>query len=122
MEALAKIEEVLEFSRRTGASWLDAELHRKKGELLLVVADADGAQAEQEFACAINIARKQAAKLLELRAATTLARLWAIQGKRSSAQVLLQPICAQFGKDVDVPDVRDANALLADTKVDRAPN
>ena len=70
------VEEVREFSRGTQACWLDAELHRKKGELLLAGTDADAAQAEQEFGYAIDIARNQAAKLFELRAATSLARLW----------------------------------------------
>ena len=70
------VEEVLEFSRTTEACWLDAELHRKKGELLLVGTDAEAAQAEKEFCQAIDIARDQSAKLFELRAATSLARLW----------------------------------------------
>jgi len=112
------IEEVLQFSRRTEACWLDAELHRKKGELLLVGTDADAADAEREFGHAIDIARSQSAKLLELRAATSLARLWSMQGKRSAAWGLLQPICAQFGKDDEVPDVWEANALLVDLELD----
>jgi class 3 adenylate cyclase/tetratricopeptide (TPR) repeat protein len=111
-EALAMVEEVLEFSRGTQACWLDAELHRKKGELLLAGTDADAAQAEQEFGYAIDIARNQAAKLFELRAATSLARLWSMQGRRVVADELLRPIYARFGEGADIPDVREARELL----------
>jgi class 3 adenylate cyclase/tetratricopeptide (TPR) repeat protein len=120
-EALAMMEDVLQFSHRTDACWLDAELHRKIGKLLLAGVGADGTRAELEFRRAIDIAQSQAAKLLELRAATSLARLWSIQGKRSAAWELLQPICGQFGKDDDIPDVREASALLVDLELDSAP-
>jgi class 3 adenylate cyclase/predicted ATPase len=113
VEALAMLEEVLQFSRRTEACWLDAELHRKKGELLLAGTVIDAAQAEQEFARAIDVAHNQAARLFELRAATGLARMWSDQGKRSEARGLLQPICAGFGIGDDIRDVQEANAVLA---------
>ena len=122
MEALATIEEVLQFSRRTGACWLDAELHRKRGELLLAGTEADGAQAEQEFGRAIDIARNQAAKLFELRAATSLARVWSNQGKRREAQQLLQPICSEFGAAGTFRDLLEAEALLADLQLDSSPS
>ena len=91
-EALAVLDEVLEFSRATGACWMDAELHRKKGELLLARTGIDDAQAEQEFLRALDIARDQSARLFELRAATSLARLWSASGRRAAAQELLRPI------------------------------
>ena len=112
-EALAVLDEILEFSRATGACWMDAELHRKKGELLLARTGIDGAQAEQEFRHALDIARDQSAKLLELRAATDLARLWSANGRRTGAVELLRPITAWFDERTDVPDVREARALLA---------
>ncbi len=84
-EALALLDEILEFSRATGACWMDAELHRKKGEFLLGSAHANGAQAEQELGHAIDIARSQSARLFELRAVTSLARLWSMRGRRVAA-------------------------------------
>jgi predicted ATPase len=120
-EALAMLEEVLEFSRNTHACWLDVELHRKKGELLLAGTDADLAQAEQEFRRAIDIARDQAAELLELRAVTSLARLWSVQGQSSKALELLRATRKRFGEDADIPDVRDASALLVDLELGLAP-
>ncbi len=107
------LEEVLEFSRATNACWLDAELHRKKGELLLAYTDTDAAQAEQEFRQAIDIARDQAAKLFELRAVTSLARLWSVRGRRADARELLRPIHAWFSEGIDIPDAQEARAFLA---------
>ncbi len=114
VEALAMVEEVLEFSRGTQACWLDAELHRKKGDLLLAGTDADAAEAEQEFRHAIDIARHQSAKMFELRAATALARLWSVRGRHVAAQELLRPFHAWLRDQADVPDVREARELLAD--------
>jgi predicted ATPase len=113
-EALAVLDEVLEFSRATGACWMDAELHRKKGELLLACAHGNDALAEQEFRHAINIARNQSARLFELRATTGLARLWSAQDRRSAAYELLRPICAWFDETAEVPDIREARLLLAE--------
>jgi predicted ATPase len=113
-DALAVLEEVLEFSRTTGARWLDAELHRKKGELLLALADADADQVEQEFRQAISIAREQSAKLFELRAVTSLARLQSDRGASEVAAELLRPLLAWFSGGPEIPDVREARALLAD--------
>ena len=98
-DALAVLEEVLEFSRTTGARWLDAELHRKKGELLLALADADADQVEQEFRQAISIAREQSARLFELRAVTSLARLQSDRGASEVAAELLRPLLAWFVED-----------------------
>jgi class 3 adenylate cyclase/tetratricopeptide (TPR) repeat protein/energy-coupling factor transporter ATP-binding protein EcfA2 len=112
-EALAMLDEVLEFSRNTRACWLDAELHRKKAELLLLGEVVDVARAEQEFRQAIDVARQQSAKLFELRAAIGLARLWSKQGQRARARELLHPLSAWFSKTRDIPDVREARALLA---------
>ncbi|HME25821.1 MAG TPA: AAA family ATPase [Acetobacteraceae bacterium] len=119
-EALAMLDEVLEFSRATGACWLDAELLRKKGELLLASAGGNDAQAEQEFRHAIDIARSQSAKLFELRAATSLARLWSDQGRRATARELLRPIYGWFSQGADTPDVREARSLLVE--LDEAPS
>ena len=113
MRRLPYLDEVLEFSRATGACWLDAELLRKKGELLLASAHGNDAQAELEFRHAIDIARNQSAKLFELRAATCLARLWSDQGRRATAQELLRPIYAWFSDGSEIPGMREARSLLA---------
>ena len=113
-EALAMLDEVLAFSRATGACWMDAELHRKKGESLLALRGTSDAGAEQEFRHALDIARNQSAKLFELRAATGLARLWSTQGKLDQARDLLRSICAGFAQGVETPDLREARLLLAE--------
>jgi class 3 adenylate cyclase/tetratricopeptide (TPR) repeat protein len=112
-EALVLLDEVLEFSRATGACWMDAELRRKKGEFLLAT-DADRARAEQEFRQALETARDQSARLLELRAATSLARLWLATGRRLAAQRLLRPLFGWFSQGLEIPDVKGARSLLAE--------
>jgi predicted ATPase len=89
-EAMATLNEALALSASTGIRWFGAELHRRKGQLQL----SDSAVAEQEFRRAIEIARNQSAKLFELRASVSLARLWLQQARRASAQALLAPVCA----------------------------
>ena len=98
------------FSRSTQAGWLDAELHRKKGELLLEPQDTDAA--EGELRLAIDIARQQSARLFELRAASSLARIWSSRGRRAEALELLRPPLGRFVDESDIPDVREARALL----------
>jgi predicted ATPase len=101
-----------------------AELHRLRGELLLdaqaALADAHAVtetghsidEAESCFRHAIDIARGQQTKILELRAGTSLARLWGSQGKRREARDLLAPIYGWFTEGFDALDLRDAKALL----------
>jgi predicted ATPase len=109
----------------------EAELHRLRGELLLahlggrgdaeaapvdawVVTEASRfiAQAESSFWHAIKVARGQQSKSLELRAATSLARLWKTQGRHAEARDLLGPIYNWFTEGFDAPDLKDAKALL----------
>jgi predicted ATPase len=88
------------------------ELHRVKGRLLLDRSAADGDGAAAAFWQAIEIARGQQARLLELRATTSLARLWGQSGKRDTAREMLQPVYQWFTEGFDKPDLRDAKALL----------
>jgi predicted ATPase len=105
-EALVRVE-------GNGARWLEAELHRLRGELLLALAGPDrGPEAEACFGRALTIAREQAAKMWELRAATSLVRLWAGRGRRQEARNLLAPICGWFAEGCDAPDLQDAKELL----------
>ncbi len=90
----------------------DAELYRLKGELLLARAAEHGTEAETCFHQALDIARHQQAKSWELRATTSLARLWQSQGKRQDAYDLLAPVCGWFSEGFDTADLKDAKALL----------
>jgi predicted ATPase len=89
-----------------------AEAHRLQGALLLQQATPEVAQAEACFQQALAIARRQQAKSWELRAATSLARLWQQQGKRTEARELLAPIYGWFTEGFDTADLQDAKALL----------
>ena len=88
-----------------------AEMSCRRGEFLLVVGDR--AAAEASFLQAIDVARRQNAKLLELQAVCELARLWRDQGKRVEARDdLLAPIYGWFTEGFDAPDLKEAKALL----------
>jgi predicted ATPase len=98
-------------SRGAGLPYWDAAFLRRKGELLLALNGSDTA-AEACFREAIEIAQGQQARSLELRAATSLARLWADQGKRAQARDLLAPVYRWFTEGFDTADLMDAEALL----------
>ena len=88
-------------------------LHRLKGELPAAAAVPDTqAEAEACFQQALDVARRQQAKSLELRAATSLARLWQQQGKRAEAHDLLAPVYGWFTEGFDTADLQEAKALL----------
>jgi len=90
----------------------EAELSRIEGELLLAVSPEKQHEAETCFQHAVDIAHRQQAKLLELRAAMTLARLWQRQGKRTEAYELLAPIYGWFTEGFDTVDLQQAKALV----------
>jgi predicted ATPase len=79
---------------------------------LLVQSGENRAQAEGCFYRALEIARQQSARAFELRAATSLARLWAGQGKRAQARDLLAPVYGWFTEGFETQDLKDARALL----------
>jgi predicted ATPase len=89
----------------------DAELHRLRADILLE-APSDAAEAAALLQQSLEIARSQAAKTFELRAAMSLARMWQRQGKADAARALLAPLCAWFTEGFDTRDLRDAKALL----------
>jgi predicted ATPase len=95
------------------SAFFDAELHRLKGEILARGARRAFAAGEEQLRTALDVARHQGARSLELRAATTLGRLLDEQGRRPEAQALLAPLHASFGEGHDAPDLRQAAALLA---------
>jgi class 3 adenylate cyclase/predicted ATPase len=108
---LARVNDALDRVDRTGGRWFEAELHRVRGELLLVT-PAPRLAAEASFRRALTVAREQSARMWELRAATSLARLWRDQNKRTEARDLLAPVYGWFTEGFDTPDLREAKALL----------
>ena len=111
-DALDTIGEAFIVIDRTGDRMLEAEVHRVKGELILAQDASNAAQAEQSMRTAIEVARRQKAKSLELRATTTLARLLATQAKREEARAMLSEIYNWFTKGFDTADQKEAKALL----------
>jgi predicted ATPase len=111
-EGLSALAEALGVMDTTELRYYEAELFRLKGALLLRQAVPDAAQAEACFQQALVIARHQEAKSLELRAATSLARLWQSQGKRQEASNLLVPVYEWFTEGFDTADLQEAKALL----------
>ena len=95
-----------------GACHWEAELHRRKGELLLMQQGQNVGEAEECFRQALDIARGQQAKSLELRAAMSLSRLWQQQGKQEEARQLLTEIYAWFTEGFDTADLKEAKFLL----------
>ena len=111
-EGLAAVEEGLEISHQGSQHIFDAELWRLKGELLGRSGNPES-EVEELFHRALDVARRQGAKSLELRAAMSLARLWAGQGKRTEACELLASIFGWFTEGFATGDLREARELLA---------
>jgi len=130
-EGLALLTRALATVHKTGERWWEAELYRLEGELLLRMSarEQEGKRAgetiapaldrslppsatEDCFHQALDVARRQQAKSLELRAAMSLALLWQHQGKRAEAYELLVPIYGWFTEGFDTVDLQEAKALL----------
>jgi len=92
--------------------WWEAEISRLRGVVLLRQTGTPQAEAEAWLQRALDVARRQQAKSLELRAAMSLARLWQQQGKRQEAYDLLTPIYHWFTEGFDTADLQEAKALL----------
>jgi predicted ATPase len=110
---LAVLAEALALVEQTGQRIYEAELYRLQGDLMVLHAGAEGsAEAEPCFQRALDVARHQEAKALELRAARSLSRLWQQQGKHTEARELLAPIYHWFTEGFDMVDLQEAKALL----------
>jgi predicted ATPase/class 3 adenylate cyclase len=109
---LEVIGEAMAIADRNDDRFYEAELHRLRGELLLLSTPADLSEVERCFRVALEIAERQKAKSLGLRAAVSLARLWVREGRPSGAQRLLAPFCGRFTDGFDLPDLQEAKALL----------
>jgi predicted ATPase len=112
VEGLTLLAEALAQVHNTGESWTEAELYRLKGELLLQRSSDNHTEAATCFHQALDVARRQQAKSLELRAAMSLSRLWQQQGKQDEAYELLAPVYGWFTEGFDTADLQEANALL----------
>lgn len=113
-EGLKAIEEGLAFVEARGERLWEAEIHRVKGELLRLQGEGggEGARAEAGFQKALAVARRQGARSLELRAATSLARFWSGSGRSDESRELLAPVYAGFSEGFETLDLQDAKALL----------
>jgi predicted ATPase len=114
-DALGAVTEALAAADKQEERYFEAEIHRLKGELLLVKpSDSSAAEAQKCFERAIDIAQSQSAKSLELRATMSLARLLDKQGRRDEARTMLGDIYNWFTEGFDTADLIDAKALLDD--------
>jgi predicted ATPase len=109
LQALAEAHTMIE---QQGERWWEAEVCRLRGVVLLRQPGTSQAEAEAWLQRALDVARRQEAKSLELRAAMSLARLWQQQGKQAEARDLLAPIYDWFTEGFDTADLREARALL----------
>jgi predicted ATPase len=116
LEALAA---ALDLVHTRGLRVCEAEVYRLRGALLLAQHSPGqtppATRVEEAAACfqqALALARQRQAGALELRAATSLARLWQQQGRREAAHALLAPVCGWFTEGFDTADLREAKALL----------
>jgi predicted ATPase len=113
-DGLGALSEALAAAEEHEDRQYEAEMHRLKGELLLRQGESNIAEVQKCFQRAIEIARKQSAKSLELRATLSLARLLEKQGHRHEARTMLTEIYNWFTEGFDTADLKDAKALLAE--------
>jgi len=109
LQALAEAHTLVEQQEER---WWEAEVARLRGVLLLQLPGTPQAEAEAWLQRALDVARRQEAKSLELRTAMSLARLWQQQGKQAEAHTLLAPIYSWFTEGFDTADLQEAKVLL----------
>ena len=113
-EAVTLLDDALQLVERTGDRWFAAELDRHKGQLLLRQGHSEAA--EELYRKALSIAQEQEAKLWEIRAAASLARLRRDQGRPAEARDLLAPVYGWFTEGFDTPDLKEAKDLLIEIR------
>lgn len=111
-EGLKALDEALAMIDKGGERLYEAEVYRLKGELLMQTETNKEDEAEIRFKQALELARQQQAKSLELRAAVSLGRLWRAQGKHEETHQMLAEIYNWFSEGFDTVDLREAKALL----------
>jgi class 3 adenylate cyclase/tetratricopeptide (TPR) repeat protein/ABC-type transport system involved in cytochrome c biogenesis ATPase subunit len=110
--ALEILRELIGWAEQTGQHWLDAELHRVLGELLLRSDPQNVSAAEDAFNRALEIARSQQTKTFELRGALGLARLYITDGRAAAVSEVLAPVLVDFDTGQDLPEIEEAEKLL----------
>jgi class 3 adenylate cyclase/predicted ATPase len=108
------IGEAMAAMEATGEKWNEADIHRIAGDIELLSPGREATKAQGLFERALAIARAQQARSWELRAATSMARLWRDQGKRNEARDLLAPVYGWFTEGFHTLDLKDAKALLTE--------
>jgi predicted ATPase/class 3 adenylate cyclase len=111
-DARRLVREALRMIEETNERWFEAEIHRMSGEIEFKSPNLGGANPEVHFTRALSVARAQQAKSFELRAATSMARLWSEQGRCAEARNLLAPIYGWFTEGFDTLDLNAAQVLL----------
>ena len=111
--AIAILDEALATVDRTGYRAFETELHRVRGEMLLRRGSANPGPAEQAFLTAIAVAKQQATRSFELRAALSLAKLYQSTGRAPDAHAVLAPALEGFSPTPEMPEIAEAQALLA---------
>ncbi|MCP3370895.1 adenylate/guanylate cyclase domain-containing protein [Bradyrhizobium cajani] len=106
------LSELIAWAGQSGQHWLDAELHRAQGELLLRRAPSDDSRAEETLNRGLEIARHQQTKTFELRSALGLARLRKKNGRAGAVSDLLAPLLTEFGAERNLPEFEEAKELL----------
>jgi predicted ATPase len=115
VEGLNCLAEAARIIETTEERYAEAELHRLRGDLLN--ATSDRSAAERSYRQALAVAERQSAKVWQLRASISLARLRRDQGKPAEARELLTSIYGWFTEGFDAPDLKDAKALLDELQV-----
>jgi predicted ATPase len=111
-DAWRSVDEAKSVIEGTKETWFEAHVHCIAGEIALKSPLPDTAKAEANFEQALAVARQQQAKSWELRAATSMSRLWRDQGKPQQARELLAPVYGWFTEGFDTRDLKEAQALL----------
>jgi predicted ATPase len=112
-EGLTQVNEALAVADSVGIRYWDAELFRRKAALLLAAGEGDGSEAEVCLSKALDVARRQGARMLELRAATDLGRLWQRRNRPAAARELLLPLFRSFPDAEQCDDLREARELVS---------
>jgi predicted ATPase/class 3 adenylate cyclase len=126
LEGLALLDEAEAAVQQTDERYWEAEIHRLRGQLLLAASDpaapAVVRSAEECYRRALEVARRQGTRSLELRAAVSLSRLWQAAGRHDEARELLAPIYEWFTEGLDHPELREAAALLDELSFRHVPD
>jgi predicted ATPase/class 3 adenylate cyclase len=126
LEGLALLDEAEAAVQQTNERYWESEIHRLRGQLLLAASDpaapAVVRSAEECYRRALEVARRQGTRSLELRAAVSLSRLWQAADRHDEARKLLPPIYEWFTEGLDHPELREAAALLDELSFRHVPD